>query len=310
MENVFSLALGRPQGLEHRTAAEKKKLPFYMVTADPFGVLEKWEKLSQDPSFMDALKWVIELNDFAIKQNEDNSGVWNHVHYGFERPERPIRIHGADISLIGLMISLEKTIKTQKRISSMIWFLASADLSSLRELFETVSRSKPRTYHDTMIWVLTWFYKVRYQFYEFDVKSAREEEFHDFERLGWSSDGIKERVKYLSNGKMFLDVGRGAELVFDFKNATTELVICDWNREWLNMRNALLENNPFQNQDRVNILFPLGCAGWTIPLINLTRITVEHWNGREKMSITFQAVKNPKLQSWVQSDVQWLIEKK
>lgn len=61
----------------------------------------------------------------------------------------------------------------------------SSDLSNLHELFGTVSKSKPRTYHDAVIQMLRWFYEVRYQYYEYvDVKSLRDEEFRDFERIG------------------------------------------------------------------------------------------------------------------------------
>lgn len=38
------------------TPAEKKKLPFYTVTADPFGAMKKWENLLKDTHFMEALQ--------------------------------------------------------------------------------------------------------------------------------------------------------------------------------------------------------------------------------------------------------------
>lgn len=46
--------------------------------------------------------------------------MWNHVHYGFERPEKSLNLHSADISLIALMLSLEDTIKAQHRVTSRL----------------------------------------------------------------------------------------------------------------------------------------------------------------------------------------------
>jgi len=76
---------------------------------------------------------------------------------------------------------------------------------------------------------------------------------------------------------LYFEIGREVELVFDFRNATTELVINHRNFRNQEIRDAIEQNNPFANQERVNILFPLGMLGWTIPLINLTKITVEDW---------------------------------
>jgi len=112
----------------------------------------------------------MDLNMLCIKQNEANTGIWNHVHYGFKNPDKPLQLHGADISLKALILSLEVTIRTQIETNIMTkGKLTSSDLSNLRELFETVSRSKPRTYHDAVIHMLSWFYDVRHQYYEFAV---------------------------------------------------------------------------------------------------------------------------------------------
>lgn len=73
--------------------------------------------------------------------------------------------------------------------------------------------------------MLDWFYQVRYQYYDFDSRSVREEGFCDFEQIGGSPDGIRKRIKHLPDGKMCLEIGREVEFVFDFRNATTELVI-------------------------------------------------------------------------------------
>lgn len=288
--------------------AEKKQLPFYMVTADPFWALLKWEHLSKDDSFMGALQWVVDFNELAIHQNKSASGMWNHVHYGFERPEKSLNLHSADISLIALMLSLEDTIKAQHWVTSRLWFITWSDLSNIQELFETVSQSKPRAYHSTMIQMLHWFYKVRYQYYEFDVRSAREEEFRDFEMIGWSIEGIRERVKHCHNGKLHLSIERGLDMVFDFRNATTELVIHHQHWQKHEMFDVIKKNNPFKNQERANILFPLGTAGWTLPLINLTRITFENWNWKEKEKTVFQFIKSPELQSWVVRKAQKILE--
>lgn len=291
------------------TAAERKKLPFYIMTADPFWAMGKWENLLKDASFMKALQWVVDLNNAAIKQNEDSSGVWNHVHYGFSRPDKPLELHGADISLMALILSLEYTMKAQEGVVSRIGCISWSDVSNLRELFKTVSQSKPRTYNNTIVQMLDWFYQVRYQYYDFDARSLREEEFSDFERIGGSSNGIRERIKNLYNGKIHLEVGREVEFVFDFPNATTEIVINHWNYRKHEILSAIQKNNPFANQDRVNILFPLEAAWWTLPLINLTKITFENWNGKEKERLTFEWMKNPTLQSKVQWGVQNLIYK-
>lgn len=285
------------------TSAEKKKLPFYVVTADPFGAITKWENLCNDEDFINALRWVVDLNTSAIKQNEVNSG-WNHVHYGFENPKKPLQLHGADISLIALMLSLEETIRNQERV--MKWITAS-DLSNLRELFGTVSQSKPRSYHNTIVQMLDWFYQVRYQYYEHSMKLVREEEFDDFEQIGGSPDGIRKRIKHLPDGKMYLEIGREVEFVFDFRNATTELVIKHWNYRKHEILEAIQRNNPFANQDRANILFPLGTAWWTLPLINLTKITFEHWNGKEKERLNFEWIKNPQLQSTIRWGVRGIL---
>lgn len=288
------------------TSAEKKKLPFYVVTADPFGAITKWENLCNDEDFINALRWVVDLNTSAIKQNEVNSG-WNHVHYGFENPKKPLQLHGADISLMALMLSLEDTMKAQENVVSRIWFICWSDLSNLRELFETVSQSKPRSYHNTIVQMLDWFYQVRYQYYDFDSRSVREEEFCDFERIGGSPDGIREWIKNLHNGKLYLEVWREIELILDFRNATTELVIKHWNFRKHEILEAIQRNNPFANQDRANILFPLGTAWWTLPLINLTKITFEHWNGKEKERLNFEWIKNPQLQSAIRWGVHGIL---
>lgn len=307
MTTQFPIALSSSVDLENLTWAERKKLPFYIVTADPFGAVDKWNSLSQDSSFMSAFHSVMDLNNSAIRQNESQSG-WNHVHYWFERPDKPIRLHWANISVIALILSLESTIRAQSNISSMLWFITSMDLSNLRELFETVNQQKPRTYHSNIVQMLHWFYQVRYQFYEFDVKTTREEEFRDFERIGGSPDGIRERIKYLHNGKMYLKVARDLEFVFDFVNATTELVINHWNYRKSKILAAIQKNNPFANQERVNILFPLGTAGWTVPLINLVKITFETWNWREKEKLVFTKNSHSQIQSNTQESVQRFLE--
>lgn len=92
---------------------------------------------------------------------------------------------------------------------------------------------------------------------------------------------------------MYLEIGREVEFVFDFRNATTELVIKHWNYRKREILEAIQRNNPFANQDRANILFPLGTAWWTLPLINLTKITFEHWNGKEKERLNFEWIKIP-----------------
>lgn len=289
------------------TSAEKKKLPFYMVTADPFGAIAKWESLKIDTYFMEALKWVVDLNNSAIRQNEANSWMWNHVHYGFSHPSKPLQLHGADISLMALMLSLEYTMKAQENVVSRIWFICWSDFSNLRELFETVSQSKPRSYHNTIVQMLDWFYQVRYQYYEHSMKLVREEEFDDFEQIGGSPDGIRKRIKHLPDGKMYLEIGREVKFVFDFRNAITELVIKHLNYRKHEILEAIQRNNPFANQDRANILFPLGTAWWTLPLINLTKITFEHWNGKEKERLNFEWIKNPQLQSAIRWGVQGIL---
>ncbi len=310
MNSSFPVLSSTGRDISTLSSSEIKKLPFYMVTADPFGATAKWEGLMKDQTFLEALSWVMDLNISAIRQNEAHAGVWNHVHYGFDRPDKPLQLHSADISLKALMLSLEWTIRTQIRTNELTQGnLVSSDLSNLHELFGTVSKSKPRTYHDAVIQMLRWFYEVRYQYYEYvDVKSLRDEEFRDFERIGWSIDGIRERVKHLHNGKLYFEIGREGELVFDFRNATTELVINHWNYRKREILEAIQRDNPFVNQDRVNILFPLRMLGWTIPLINLTKITVENWNGQQKEQKRFEWAKNPRLQSWSRWKVQSLLE--
>ncbi len=282
-------------------------LPFYRVNSDPFQVSHRWEKMKVDPDFGAVIQTLWQCNKNAL-----DSGLFHWTWFDSIK-----QLFADDISLQAFFLSFSEVFREQGRIVDLLWFISNLDLVNFAELFAGYGDGNRRTFHKNMIFNFYWFQQLM-KHYEGNWFQPYDR-FTEFRRMWdrshrWIAAKIHEQMKYYGevNIQFYQGDGYGTmDFFFNFNTGETRIEMKDfilwgdrdfeWFSEYLN------KNNPFQNKERLNFLYPMWYRWFIFPMIWVTKIVLRT-REKQRYEYTNKGQITPNPQSNIPKRIHWLIE--
>ena len=228
---------------------------------------DKWNNLLKDKEFKKGLERLVKLNFLAP---------------GFYDPQKVKgkAIFEKDMCIQSCFLSYCEIFYRQNEVIELVGGIDATDLTNLSSMLEGYGNKQKRTYHNSMIFSLSWFNQLMSEYNKegFSVNDG----FYDFMRLGNDYESIRQKVKAYDN-LLELDMRTNhfsAKLTLDFNKGVTKLETSDifmgyYDRGQVFLSEILEQDKPFSEANNLNFILPTGYRGHIFPLINVSEIIIK-----------------------------------